>query len=220
MDAVILAALLITQADAFSRWESLDQSFAASPDRMAAVFSAWDSAGADAAFARWDELCRHKCADGCECGDGCTCSEKCECINSKKVAKPAAKLSPEAQKKVDEQRAKPKADLSELKPSYPTRDARTWWTHPGDRTKPNIIAHLMSGQHAGKFNRETLEKMTLAELESLHSDDHEHRTKAIAMAPKPAATAPKKTVPIYENRKVCNGGFCTITRFIVGYRYE
>lgn len=229
--AVVLMSLALSQSQAFDRWESLAEPVSVSSDAqanaMAAVFASWESLGTEAAFAKWDDLCRHKCGAECTCGDECECGANCECITKKstpgtqaKSAKPSAKLSPESQKKLEAARAKPKADLSELTPHYPVRDSRTWWSHPGQRTKENLVAHLMAGEHAGKFNRDMLNQLSLAELESLHSDDHEHRLKPVAVLPKTSADVPKKMVPVYENRRVCNGGFCTTTRVIVGYRWE
>lgn len=203
---------LFVGANPFEAWERLPErvSYATTGD----AFGAWAQLGErEAAFSQWEELCRHKCGLDCTCGDECECSADCECITKAKTAKPSAKLSPEAQKKLDASRAKPKTDLSELSPHYPVRDSRTWWTHPGQRTKANIINHLLSGEHAGKFRREVLEKMTLAELESLHSDDHERKAK-------PIASAGKKMIPVYENRKQCVNGVCGVVKVFVGYRWE
>ena len=214
-----LIVSLLCGASPFEAWEQLPQRtvYATTND----AFSAWEQLSErEAAFAQWEELCRHKCSAECTCGDECECSADCDCLIKKKSAKPSTKLSTEAQKKLDESRAKPKADLSELKPSYPVRDSRTWWSHPGERTKPNIINHLMTGEHSGKYARATLEQMTLAELESLHSDDHEHRRKAIANIPKDAPENMRRMVPVYETRKVCNGGVCSMVRVVVGYRWE
>ncbi len=56
------------------------------------------------------------------------------------------------------------------KTGYPVRG--NWWTHPGE-----IHAHLMSGEHRGKWTAEWVRSLTNAEAESLHSDDHEGRVK-------------------------------------------
>lgn len=57
---------------------------------------------------------------------------------------------------------------------YPTR--QNWWTHPGSG-KAGLINHLASdGIHRGKFDRAWLETLSVAQLESLHSDHHEGRT--------------------------------------------
>ena len=63
---------------------------------------------------------------------------------------------------------------------YPLRGS--WWTHPGE-----IHAHLLSGEHAGKFDRDWIRSLTVSEAESLHSDDHEGRVKwQFVVKPKPA----------------------------------
>lgn len=210
----LVLLMLLAGASPFEAWERLPQRDQVAYATTGDAFGAWQQLGErEAAFAEWEELCRHKCGAECTCGDECECGKDCECIVKAKSVKPSTKLSPEAQKKLDAARAKPKADLSELKPSYPVRDSRTWWSHPGQRTKENIINHLMSGEHGGKFRRDMLEKMTLQELESLHSDDHEKKVK-------PIADSGKKMIPVYENRRVCNGGTCTTTKVFVGYRWE
>lgn len=53
---------------------------------------------------------------------------------------------------------------------YPVRAA--WWTHPDE-----IHAHLMSGEHRGKWPSDWVRGLSNAEAESLHSDDHEGRVK-------------------------------------------
>ena len=59
--------------------------------------------------------------------------------------------------------------------SYPVRGS--WWTHPGPSTKASLIAHLQDGQHADKFDVAWLQTLSVAELESLHSDDHDGKLK-------------------------------------------
>lgn len=60
--------------------------------------------------------------------------------------------------------------------SYPVRGS--WWTHPGRRlNKADLIAHLQSGFHGGKFRLAYLHSLSPEELESLHSDDHEGRVR-------------------------------------------
>lgn len=60
---------------------------------------------------------------------------------------------------------------------YPIRGQ--WWTHPGV-TREDLIEHLLIAEaHAGEFTRDTLNRLTMAELESLHSDDHEGHVKPI-----------------------------------------
>ena len=50
--------------------------------------------------------------------------------------------------------------------------AASQWTFPGS-TRDELTAHLMSGQHAGKFDHQQLAAMTFDELMRLHADDHE-----------------------------------------------
>lgn len=49
----------------------------------------------------------------------------------------------------------------------------TWtsWTFPG-KTRNDLIRHLQSGQHTGKFSASQLASMTWDELNQLHADDH------------------------------------------------
>lgn len=56
--------------------------------------------------------------------------------------------------------------------TYPTRGS--WWTFPGN-TREQLIYHLQLGEHAGKFDSRWLQTLTMAQLQSLHSDDHERR---------------------------------------------
>lgn len=51
---------------------------------------------------------------------------------------------------------------------YPTR--RNLWSHPGE-----IHAHLLSGEHRGKFDPDWIRLLSKQEAESLHSDDHDGR---------------------------------------------
>lgn len=53
--------------------------------------------------------------------------------------------------------------------NYPVRGS--WWTGCRNWT------HLTKGQHAGKFDSAYLQKLSWEELQSLHSDNHEGRTK-------------------------------------------
>lgn len=81
--------------------------------------------------------------------------------------------------------------------SYPMRS--DWWTHPTANTREGLIRHLqLEGMHAGKFDRAYLDSLTTAQLEALHSDDHEGKatlrlTQAIAAATVPA---PEPVVPL------------------------
>jgi len=58
--------------------------------------------------------------------------------------------------------------------NYPLRGG--WWTVNQYRSPPKsyIVSHLLSGgAHAGKFARDWLNSLSVSELHSLHSDDHE-----------------------------------------------
>lgn len=57
-----------------------------------------------------------------------------------------------------------------VRAGYPLRSS--WWTHPGE-----VHAHLLVGEHAGKFDPTWLMSLSNAEAEALHSDDHEGRLK-------------------------------------------
>ena len=52
---------------------------------------------------------------------------------------------------------------------YPVRGS--WWTGCSG------WQHLTHGEHAGKFDRDWLRSLSYAEVQSLHSDDHEGRVK-------------------------------------------
>lgn len=94
-------------------------------------------------------------------------------------------------------------------PKYPTRGAL--WSHPGVHTREQLITHLMSGQHAGKFTRKFLETQSMASLEALHSDDHEGKAMATfsrIMEPKQAAKP--QANGRWVQMKVCRNGVCTI----------
>lgn len=76
---------------------------------------------------------------------------------------------------------------------YPVRPKETWWTNcPTD--KPGLIEHLTSGAHAGRFDKSWLQTLTIEELQSLHSDNHDFTTRWDAVVqPKPTAIATKQT---------------------------
>ena len=60
---------------------------------------------------------------------------------------------------------------------YPIRGG--FWS-VGNNWRPSrsqVIYHLQYGVHAGKFSKSYLDQLTLQELQSLHSDDHERRVK-------------------------------------------
>lgn len=67
-----------------------------------------------------------------------------------------------------------RAVVSKPKASYPVRGSH--WSYPGN-SRGQLIAHLQSGEHAGKFSPTWLNSLSYAELLSLHDDDHEHRVK-------------------------------------------
>lgn len=69
--------------------------------------------------------------------------------------------------KTPSQPAKPPSRTS----GYPLRPIT--WTHPGVRGRAQLIDHMLSGAHRGKFRRDQLERLNESELESLHCDDHE-----------------------------------------------
>jgi hypothetical protein len=68
-------------------------------------------------------------------------------------------------------------DVLETRRGYPMRAKNTWYTHPGPSTAANMVQHLSTGQHGHKFSPLWLQSLTVAELESLHSDDHDGRLK-------------------------------------------
>jgi hypothetical protein len=95
--------------------------------------------------------------------------------------------------------------------SYPTHSQR--WNVAGNwsPSREQLVAHLMGGQHSGKFSQSYLNGLSVAELKSLHDDDHEGRvqgsyvqqvaTKPIAPAVTPATTTVRYASP-------CPGGKC------------
>lgn len=133
------------------------------------------------------------------------------------------------------------ASVSEPRPvRYPERS--DLWTHPG-HTREELITHLQSGVHAGKFDPTYLRLQSTAELEALHSDDHEGKatmrlTQAIAQVamprssvviPSPAtpartqpsstkvAVVPQATSPrpaMQTVRASCPGGVCPVPRAV------
>lgn len=82
---------------------------------------------------------------------------------------------------------------------YPLRNS--WWSGCGS------WRHLASGQHAGKFDPVWLSQLTNAELQSLHSDDHEGRVKWASVERGKSETKQKpKTVA-----SGCPGGNCPVS---------
>lgn len=60
-----------------------------------------------------------------------------------------------------------------VRSGYPVRGSH--WTFPGSG-RAQLIHHLQTGEHRGKFSRAWLDSLTYQELLSLHDDDHEHRS--------------------------------------------
>lgn len=116
--------------------------------------------------------------------------------------------------------AKPVAIPHPFRGGYPLR-AR-WWSHPGPSTHENLVLHLSTGEHVGKFDSRWLATLSVAQLESLHSDDHEGRvdwTYAQRPPPVPQQAAQHAAQPAkatsrgrWETLKICRGGVCTTER--------
>lgn len=87
------------------------------------------------------------------------------------------------------EKPKPKATTAPAHAGYPVRGSH--WTFPGSG-RQQLIAHLQSGQHAGKFSSAWLNSLSYQELLSLHDDDHEHRVKPVQRATVAAATKEEK----------------------------
>ena len=60
---------------------------------------------------------------------------------------------------------------AEKSPVRYTSRSQTHWTFPGN-DRADLIQHLQTGQHAGKFTKQQLHAMTFEELLALHADDH------------------------------------------------
>lgn len=100
-------------------------------------------------------------------------------------------------KKLEEARNRPSAALV-----VPQGQTVRRWTHPGN-TRDELIAHLRSGVHAGRHSEAQLRSMSYAELEYLHSLDHEQMT-----AP---AVVRQRSVAVYRNDEpqwYCENGRC------------
>jgi hypothetical protein len=97
-----------------------------------------------------DESC--KCKGHCQSDDG-----QCHCKDSTSI--PARKTPPAFVRHN----------------GYPLRSPLSYWTHKGVTSRSELIQHLQQGQHAGKFRPEWLATLSNDELESLHSDDHDHK---------------------------------------------
>jgi uncharacterized protein (DUF983 family) len=85
---------------------------------------------------------------------------------------------------------------------YPIRSR--WWSGCGS------WRHLTVGQHAGLFDSAWLASLTHEEVQSLHSDHHEGRTKwEYVVRPQPAAKPVDKSAPQpTASRSNCPGGNC------------
>jgi hypothetical protein len=82
---------------------------------------------------------------------------------------------------------------------YPVRGS--WWTGCGS------WRHMTQGQHAGKFDANWLRSLSNAEIQSLHSDDHEGRVKWHYVNRQVAAAQPRAFAsPRYQT--FCPSGFC------------
>jgi hypothetical protein len=95
--------------------------------------------------------------------------------------------------------------------SYPTHPQR--WNINGtwNPSREQLVAHLMGGQHAGKFSAAYLSSLSVAELKSLHDDDHEGRVQT-GYVQKAAITTKQPTVtPAVSSVRYaspCPGGRC------------
>ncbi len=88
------------------------------------------------------------------------------------VAFETGTIATEQVKKIEKPPAKTKVKAEVWKFSgYPVRPSNTWWTGCKDWT------HLAQGAHAGQFPVEWLKMLSNAEIQSLHSDDHEGKVK-------------------------------------------
>lgn len=90
---------------------------------------------------------------------------------------------------------------------YPVRDSRTWYTHPGVHGLAGMRKHLKTRVHAGKFDDAKLDDLTLPELESLHSDDHQGRVKQFAKVVIPSLAVLQPATPIRGSTLVWNKEF-------------
>ena len=86
-------------------------------------------------------------------------------------------------------------------PSYPLR--RSWWSGCPD------WRHLTTGQHRGLFDTTWLQTLSYEEVQSLHSDHHEGRTKwEFVVRPQLQPTAPVAAPAV---RSGCPEGGCPPT---------
>lgn len=100
------------------------------------------------------------------CPPGETCTEaKIEKFD--KSLSPEMKVMPEPALKTPP----PSKEVSFQFPSYPLRASSSWWSGCSS------WQHLTGSEHTGKFNRDWLRSLSWAELQSLHSDDHDGKVK-------------------------------------------
>lgn len=190
-------------------------------------------------FAALDKLCAG-CVKGdkCDCKEICECGDECECGREKvkpKLTEPETPVVPV----VEDNPPPPPAPSVEpekvVRSGYPVRPQKNYWSHPGVIGREQLIKHLQQGFHAGKFDPEWLEAMTIDELESLHSDDHDRVLKAHVRIVPQDSVAPVPTTEsgltdlavvnyngrpaLYrlevQTRKVCHGNHCTFTKTVV-----
>ena len=237
---LIAAALSLSNV---CRSEELDFS------RMAALFDTPVASAepAELDLSRMAKLCEDcDCQAGCECDDGeCQCglkapAKKFERSDTKQLTAIESALA-DISRRLDEiekscspapqirlpEPATPKASQGA---GYPVNSRTRWERFSGGAkvqpSKAELIQHLQTGEHAGKFQRAWLETLSLEELESLHTDDHEKKLKAHVQSPATTQTsstaASNLTVVSVNGRdavyrleavtrreKVCNGGVCT-----------
>lgn len=91
----------------------------------------------------------------------------------------------------------PEPDPPPALPHYPIRGR--WWSGCGN------WRHLTVGRHAGKFDHAWLQSLSNEELQSLHSDDHEGRTKWEYVVRPTKTVQPKATSPPSSD---CPSGNC------------
>lgn len=99
---------------------------------------------------------------------------------------------------------------------YPLRGG--WWSVNGNwrPSKSYLVSHLAdASQHRGKFDRVWLNSLTSAELNSVHSDDHERRLKSqyvnkfdTTVPPQVAKPAAKKAPAVRRAAPTRRGTYC------------
>lgn len=94
-----------------------------------------------------------------------------------------------------------------VRAGYPTRGG--YWSGCPNWT------HLTRSEHAGKFDQNWLRSLNYAEIQSLHADDHEGRTKWAYVVRPSTATA---TVTYQQSSSGCPGGVCPSSSRSRGFR--